>query len=145
MKFVCYFWLKVKSNSNIFRIKITTFRSKITTLWGFFSMISARRNFRKKFPINHKNHVLLYLKSLKNHFYLFFCTWAKNAGFACTLSLSFEAEISWTCTLVPEPKIRPRYIPSYRMQKRSLSVTSVTVPWWLVFPGDKGVLCQSLR
>ena len=32
-----------------------------------------------------------------------------------------------------------------RRQKGSLSVTSITVLWWLVFPGDRMVLCQSLR
>ena len=29
--------------------------------------------------------------------------------------MSFQTEISWTCPFVPQPKIRPRDIPSYRM------------------------------
>ena len=70
----------------------------------------------KKLLDHHKNHVFLSLKFKKIVFLLSVCPWAKNTLFACPLSMSFQTEISWTCLFVPQPKIRLRDIPSYRMQ-----------------------------
>ena len=69
----------------------------------------------KKILDHHKNHVFLSLKFKKIVFLLSVCPWAKNTLFACPLSMSFQTEISWTCPFVPQPKIRLRDIPSYRM------------------------------
>ena len=69
----------------------------------------------KFFLDHHKNHVYLSLKFKKIVFLLSVCPWAKNTLFACPLSMSFQTEISWTCPFVPQPNIRLRYIPSYRM------------------------------
>ena len=71
--------------------------------------------FLKKLLDHHKKHVFLSLKFKKIVFLLSVCPWAKNALFACPLSTSFQTNISWTCPFVPEPKIRLRDIPSYRM------------------------------
>jgi hypothetical protein len=71
----------------------------------------------KKFLDHHKNRVFLSLKFKKIVFLLSVCPWAKNTLFACPLSMSFQTEISWTCPFVPQPNIRLRDIPSYRMNK----------------------------
>jgi hypothetical protein len=95
----------------------------------------------KKFLDHHKNRVFLSLKFKKIVFLLSVCPWAKNTLFACPLSMSFQTEISWTCPFVPQPNIRLRDIPSYRMaftgfpkyQKRAESawfLSRVSVCFW---------------
>ena len=79
------------------------------------SKCQIRMFFLKKLLDHHKKHVFLSLKFKKIVFLLSVCPWAKNALFACPLSTSFQTKISWTCPFVPEPKIRLRDIPSYRM------------------------------